>query len=210
MKPWNERIKDLRKEKDITQEEMAKALGLKRGTLANWERGHRLPDVNSFQMLANFFNVPLTYVVPDSESVNVAAVPKSGIGEIKMIPILGRIAAGMPIYAEQNIEGYSAIDSDLLSNGHEYFYLKVKGDSMDRIVRDGDLVLVRRQPHVENGQIAVVYVNGYDATLKRVSLHGDIVLLTPESNNHEHKPTTFKASEVHIVGRAVRYVGDIL
>lgn len=108
---------------------------------------------------------------------------------LKRTPILGRIAAGVPIYAEENIEGYTYTD---LNGGHEYFGLRVRGDSMDAAgIKDGYVVIVRRQDIVDNGQIAVCLIDGEEATLKRFSQLGNTVTLMPQSTNPDHRPVYF-------------------
>ena len=89
----------------------------------------------------------------------------------------------------KNIEGYTYTD---LNGGHEYFGLRIHGDSMDAAgIKDGYVVIVRRQDIVDNGQIAVCLIDGQDATLKRFSQEGNIVTLMPQSTNPEHKPFVF-------------------
>ena len=120
------------------------------------------------------------------------------------IPILGRIAAGAPIYAEENIEGYTFTE---LNGGAEYFALRVRGDSMNAArINDGDLVIVRRQDQVENGQIAVVLIDGDEATLKRFSQNGDTITLMPQSMNPVHQPFIFNLHDtrVQILGLVVK------
>lgn len=119
------------------------------------------------------------------------------------IPILGRVAAGLPMYAEENIEGYTFA---VLPPGSEYFGLRVKGDSMNAArIYDGDLIIVRHQEIVENGEIAVVIVNGHDATVKRFYKDGNTVTLSPCSFNPEHQPQVYKTDsiEVRVVGKVV-------
>lgn len=115
---------------------------------------------------------------------------------LKRIPILGRIAAGVPIYAEENIEGYTYTD---LNGGHEYFGLRVRGDSMDAAgIKDGYVVIVRRQDIVDNGQIAVCLIDGEEATLKRFSQLGNTVTLMPQSTNPDHRPFIFDITKTHV------------
>ncbi|NSW92863.1 MAG: hypothetical protein HPY74_19855 [Firmicutes bacterium] len=124
------------------------------------------------------------------------------------IPVLGVIRAGEPILAEQNIIGYEYAEKDEL-NGGEYFYLKVKGDSMNRSrIQEGDLVLVRRQSDVNSGEIAVVMVNSEEATLKRVIKANDMLILQPDSYNIEYKPIVFskkqiETNEIRILGKVI-------
>ena len=120
------------------------------------------------------------------------------------IPILGRISAGLPLYAEQHIEGYTYTE---LNHGGEYFALRVYGDSMTAArINEGDILIVRRQDIVENGEIAVVLVNGDEATVKRFHRDGDTVTLTPQSYNPVHQPQVYniKKTPVRILGRVVQ------
>lgn len=120
------------------------------------------------------------------------------------IPILGRISAGMPLYAEQHIEGYTLTD---LNGGAEYFALRVSGDSMNAArIQDGDVLIVRRQDEVENGEVAVVMVGDEDATVKRFYATGSTVTLMPQSTNPEHQPQIYDASKtkIRVIGRVVK------
>lgn len=138
-----------------------------------------------------------TSVLPD----NVAPIDFS---HLKRIPILGRIAAGIPIYVEENIEGYTYTD---LNGGAEYFALRVKGDSMDAAgIRDGYIVIVRKQDIVNDGEIAVVLIDDQDATLKRFHRTGDTVTLMPQSTNPDNHPFIYdlKETRVKILGLVVK------
>ncbi|MED1408047.1 XRE family transcriptional regulator [Bacillus paramycoides] len=127
---------------------------------------------------------------------------------ITYIPIIGAVAAGTPIFAEENIEGYLPMLSTFLHSGKKYFYLIVKGTSMNLEFPEGSFVLVEETPFVENGQIAVVKVNGYDATVKKVSRSGNIITLIPLSNDPIHQPQTYDLSieDVKVIGRVVQAV----
>lgn len=131
------------------------------------------------------------------------------LGTFRRIPILGRVSAGLPLYAEQHIEGYTVTD---LNGGAEYFALIVRGDSMNAIgICDGYRVLVRRQDEVENGQVAVVMVGDEDATVKRVYATGTTVTLMPQSTNPAHQPQIYDPAKtpVRIIGRVVRVEHDL-
>jgi len=120
------------------------------------------------------------------------------------IPILGRIPAGLPLYAEQNVEGYTLTD---LNGGAEYFALRVKGDSMNAIgINDGYLIIVRRQEEVENGEIAVVMVGDDDATVKRFYASDSTVTLMPQSTNPQHTPQIYDTRKTHIqvLGKVIK------
>lgn len=126
------------------------------------------------------------------------------INAMTQIPILGTVAAGIPLYAEQNILGYEDVPKSLIKSG-EYFFLIVQGDSMigSRIFQ-GDKVLIRRQPLVENGEIALVLVNGDEATLKRVKYLDDKAILLPD--NPAYEPMVYPISDVQIIG----YVAQVI
>ena len=126
------------------------------------------------------------------------------LGTFHRIPILGRISAGLPLYAEQHIEGYTVTD---LNGGAEYFALLVSGDSMNAIgINDGYRIIVRRQDEVENGEVAVVMVGDEDATVKRVYFSGTTVTLMPQSTNPEHRPQIYDTAttKIRIIGRVVK------
>lgn len=127
---------------------------------------------------------------------------------ITYIPIIGAVAAGIPIFAEENIEGYLPMLSTFLNSAKKYFYLIVRGTSMNLEFPEGSFVLVEETPFVENGQIAVVKVNGYDATVKKVSRSGNIITLIPLSNDPIHEPQTYDLSmeDVKVIGRVVQAV----
>lgn len=126
------------------------------------------------------------------------------LGTFHRIPILGRISAGLPLYAEQHIEGYTVTD---LNGGAEYFALIVRGDSMDALgIKDGYRIIVRRQEEVENGEVAVVMVGQDDATVKRFYASGSAVTLVPQSTNPEHQPQFYDTAKtpVKVIGKVIK------
>jgi len=143
---------------------------------------------------------------PDAQNKKCSSIPQGAFPykPSQRIPILGRVSAGLPLYAEENIEGYIYTD---LNHGGEYFGLRVQGDSMNaaRIV-EGDIVVVRKQDIVENGEIAVVMVGDDEATIKRFYRKGKIVTLNPQSTNPFHQPQVYDLSETHVrvIGKVVQ------
>jgi repressor LexA len=104
------------------------------------------------------------------------------------VPILGTIAAGAPIFAEENIEGYIPVSTSLAKPSAKYFLLRVRGNSMDNAgINDGDLVLVRQQPIAEEGQNVVALIDG-EATVKEFRKGKGVIILNPRSRSREHKP----------------------
>ncbi len=130
-----------------------------------------------------------------ARDIELIGVPKS-----RNVPVLGRVQAGEPLLAVENIEGEVAIDSTM-AKGEKIFLLKVKGDSMiEAGILDGDFVLVRPQSHVERGEIAVALIED-EITVKRFFREGDKVKLQPE--NAALSPIIVKSSEVKIVGKII-------
>ncbi|MED0936464.1 XRE family transcriptional regulator [Bacillus mobilis] len=143
-----------------------------------------------------------------NKEVSIYETIRNDQSNIVHIPIIGSVAAGMPFLAEENIEGYLPVLSTFLNTRKKYFYLTVTGTSMNLEFPDGSYVLVEETPFVENGQIAVVKVNGYDATVKKISKSGDIITLIPLSNDPIHEPQTYDLSvqDIKIIGRVVQAV----
>ncbi|WIL68801.1 MULTISPECIES: S24 family peptidase [Staphylococcus] len=130
--------------------------------------------------------------------------PKLETLPVKKIPVVSKISAGLPIYSEENLIDYTYIATKNLSADKELFGLKVSGDSMDKEFKDGEVVIVEKDSVVENGQIGVVQINGYNATVKRVRYNDDQLILLPESNNNEHLPQVYNGTDdVKIIGRVV-------
>lgn len=147
--------------------------------------------------------------VSESDTSLLKGVEHIDLGTFHRIPILGRISAGLPLYAEQHIEGYTVTD---LNGQAEYFALIVHGDSMNALgINDGYRIIVRRQDEVENGQVAVVMVGDEDATVKRFYASGGTITLMPQSTNPEHQPQIYDPAKtpVTVIGRVVRVEHDL-
>ncbi len=128
-----------------------------------------------------------------------------------MCPVYGRIAAGQPNWVEECIEGKIPIDPELMNiiNPEECFFLKVNGESMNKLVKNGAFALIRKTDVVENGEVAVVLVNGYDATLKKFkTLNNGYIMLEPQSNSDEFEPIIIdpKKDSIKILGK---YIGKM-
>jgi repressor LexA len=213
MTAFGNRLRDLRQEKQLRQKELSEALGISRSTIASWEAGHRTPEVSAARKLADFFGVSLDHLLGRSEGR--AAESPSGYraddlptpGDVVLVPVLGVVRAGQPLLASQNVEGHLAVPAADVQGG-EYFFLRVKGDSMvGARIHEGDLVLVRRQPEVENGEIAVVLVDEEEATLKRVfRLDGKWLL---QAENPAMCPLVLPRRAVRVVGKVVRVQFDV-
>lgn len=187
------------KENNVDRRKLSKDLNIKYTTLSDWINAKTYPRIDKIEMLANYFNVNKSDLVEDKSTINsIETLP------VKEIPIVSQISAGLPIYAEENILERTYIATKQLNSNKEIFGLRVSGDSMDKEFRDGDVVIVEKDAIVENGQIAVIQVNGYNATVKRVRYEKDRIILIPESNNPAHYPQVYSQDdEVKIIGKVV-------
>lgn len=199
---FSKNLKYLRKKYDMEQIDLAKKLGRKSASsISEWEKGKYTPKMKTLSELARLFNVSINDLMEKDLS---NTKPQIDTLPVTAIPVVAKISAGLPIYTEENIIEYTYIPSQMTKGGKELFGLKVSGDSMDKEFREGDVVIVEKDAIVENGQIGVVNVNGYNATVKRVRYNDDKIVLLPESNNNDHLPQVYtNDNEIKIVGKVV-------
>lgn len=209
---FGERLKSLRKAHNLNQTELGNMLGLSASSIGMYEQGRRDPDSENLVKLSEYFDVTVDYLLglssdKNKNGSNVTYLPT----DIVRLPILGKISAGLPILAIENIESYELISRDSLKPGHEYFWLKVDGDSMNQVMKHNDNVLVQRQDVVQNGEIAIVMIDNCDATIKKFYKDGNMVTLLPMSNNPSHAPQMYdtREIEVRIIGKAVKITSNL-
>ena len=191
------RIKELRKAKGLTLEKLSSRTHIAPNTLNQYELGKREPSFDVLCLLAETLNVTIDYLLGRDDLEQ----PKNtGV----KIPVLGTIPAGIPIEAIQDILDYEEISQELANTG-EFFALKVQGDSMLPTIKDGDVVIIKKQEDADSGKICVVMINGFDATLKEIKKDTQGLWVLPHNANAEFKPTFFSAKEVDEV--PVRIVG---
>lgn len=198
------------KRSGLDQDKFAETIGLKKAAFNNYLKGRRELPKKVISTLKEVYNVnPAAFFDAEAELYieektlpgNLTALSPS---DFKRIPILGTIACGDPILAEQNIEGYAYESLDSLPKGN-IFALRAKGDSMEPTIPSGSIVLIREQSDVESGEIAAVLVNGdTEATLKRVKRLGQITMLMPDNTKHDPIPVT-KEKTARIIGKAVGF-----
>ncbi|WP_296915080.1 LexA family transcriptional regulator [uncultured Megasphaera sp.] len=150
-------IKRNRERLGLSQEALAKKIGVSQQAVDRWENAGVIPRNKAVNELMNVFGLSRDALLGDSMPSN------KGV----KIPVLGRVVAGVPIDAVQEILDYEEITSEMTATG-EYFALQVKGASMEPTLHDGDIVIVKKQPTVDSGDIAIVLVNGNDATVKEI------------------------------------------
>lgn len=185
------KIKELREKYGLPQKAFAADIGVTQPTVSDWESGRKVPSAKSTAKIADYFGVTVDYILGREESNVTGAVLSRAVININ---VYGQIPAGIPAEAVEDIIGTEQIPSEWATGGREYFALQVKGDSMYPVYLDGDIVIVRKQETCETGDDCVVYINGYDATLKRVKLHEDgSVELCPLNTNYA--PRRYSAEE---------------
>ncbi len=190
------RIKQLRNEKNINQDVLAKLLGLEIAGISKLETG-RVPLKDEYIVkLAEYFGVSTDYILGKSDNRN------NDIA-VSKIPILGTVKAGYDWLAEENIVDYITLKENIPNVG-EYYALRITGDSMLPLLAEGDLVIVHDQADVESGQTAVVLINGEEATVKKVIKTKDGIELHAMNPYYPAKKFTFEDMQkipVKIIGR---------
>ena len=193
------KIKDLREKHGMDQQTLAEKLDTSRVTISRYESGARKANQDVLFKLAKLFNVNINYFFPSIEnevSIN--------LNNFRRIPLVGEIACGTPILAEQNIEGYVPMYFKTNNKNDSFFALKCKGNSMNPTLKDGDTVFIKQQPTVEDGEIAAVLVDDETAaTLKRVKHLNDQVLLMPDNTEGFTPIVLDKEHPGRILGKVV-------
>lgn len=180
-----ERLRSVREQRNLSQKQVADYLGITSQAYGYYERGERNPGSDNLRKLANYFDVSVDYLLGRDQDQNQI--------NNRYIPLLGSVPAGIPIEAIEDIEEYIDIYPRFVKHG-ELFALRVQGDSMEPDLRNGDIVIVEKQEFVENGDVAVVRVNGEDVTLKRVKVSTKGLMLIP--SNPAYDPVFFDSDQV--------------
>ena len=200
------RIKMLREENNITQEELAKKLNLSsKGIVSMYEKEDRKPSLEVLIKLSEIFNCSIDYILckTNKKTTNLDN------DKLFLVPVYGKISAGLPNWAEECLEGYLPIDPNMMNitNPEECFFLRVDGESMNKVLKNGSYALIRKTDFVEDGEIAVVLVNGYDATIKKFNKQGDFIVLEPMSDDPSIKTQIYtKDTSIKVIGK---YIGKM-
>lgn len=213
-----ERLDELCSEQKISKRTLEKEAGLSSGSTSKWK--DKLPGQSSLIKLSRYFGVSIDYLTGESEYRsneemfqhfdNITDIPalQSEVFRLERgmkIPVLGNVAAGTPIFAEENHIGSEEISEELASTG-EFFGLRIKGDSMSPRISDGDIVIVRQQDDAESGDIVIVLINGDSATCKKLMKYTDGISLL--SFNPAYEPMTFTNKEIE--DKPVRIIGKVV
>lgn len=198
-----ENIKRIREQHGMSQVEFGKIAGVSDKAVSTWENGAKEPRIGTIQKIADYFGIQKSDIIEDSNK------PSGYVPVFRTAPLVGTVRCGQPMLAEENIEEYRPIP---YNDRDQYLWLRARGDSMSAAgIADSDMLLVRVQSEVADRQIAVVCVNGDEATVKRFHQQGDMIMLIPDSHNQEHQIQIYnlKDTPIHIIGRVVKIEKDV-
>ena len=188
-----------------TQADIISDLNINKSTISTWCNGTKMPRMGTIQTLADYFGIKKSDLVEKRNPLPDGAIPYVQ-PKTMPIPLIGVVNCGIPLLAEENIEGYIETPTNDILTGEVFFWLRAKGDSMINVgIHEGDLLLIRQQNDVDSGSIAVVAVNGDNATLKRIIKKENAIILQPENPTYETR--IFVGSEINeisIMGKLMK------
>jgi len=193
------RIKALRQKEGLSQKEFGDLFFVNQTAVSQWERDVTTPNSDTLKRIANRFNVSVDYLLQN----DVQIVKK--FEKPFRIPVLGCVQAGIPLEAIEEILDWEEIPESMAHDG-EYFALQVSGDSMEPRIKEGDVVIVRKQETASSGDVAVVLVNGEDATVKRMLVNASGITLAPFNPAFDpihYTPEEIVSLPVQIIGKVV-------
>lgn len=195
---FSERLRYYLNKYDMTQLELSKRLGVGTTSVYNWCNGIKTPRMDKVDAMCKIFNCKRSDL---TEEYVLAKSNHTGV----VIPVLGRVAAGVPIEAIEEVIDTEEITEEMSKTG-EFFGLIIKGDSMAPVICNGDIVIVRKQEDAESGDTVIVQVNGDEATCKRLRKYTDKIELIP--NNPSYEPFEFSGAEV--IEKPVKIIGKVI
>lgn len=206
MRTLGSRIKGLREQHRLSQKELANILNVNGSTLSQYESDKRVPSDDIKLKIAQYFGVTTDYLLGNEET-NPSNEQEEASEYIK-IPVLGLVKAGLPSDAIEEILDWEEIPKDWLRGGKEYFALEISGDSMTPRMEAGDVIVVQKQSWCDkSGDVMVVRVNGDEATVKKVLLQDNGILLVAY-NNSEYPPIFYSKKDIKEL--PVEYIGKVV
>lgn len=194
-------LKKYREQAGLSQYQLADLLGVRQSTVGMWENGKNKPRVKMLEKISLVLGITSNHLIYDFDETDNG----SNISKVFKIPVLGTVQAGIPMEAIENIIDYEEISEEMARSG-EYFGLRVKGSSMEPKFSEGDVVIVRKQPNAENGEIAIILVNGSEATIKKIKKDSNGIMLIPSNPNYEvqfYDKKDIEEKPVQIIGKVV-------
>lgn len=211
MEHYTLNLKTARKRKGLTQQQVADFIGISQNNYSYWENGKVKIDNISLQRLSELFGVSVDYLLGRENHTTIDTTPRAAkikdlaikdeveLNDFYPVPLLGSVVAGVPIEAQEDLEGYVYIS---FKPKEEYFALRVHGESMINAgIRDNSILIVHKQPYANCGDIVVAMLNG-EQTVKRFKMYGDNIFLMPENPAFEPIPV-LKGADFLILGKVV-------
>lgn len=202
---FKDRFKEVRSAHNLTQREVAGVFHVSNGTIGNWESGNRIPDTDTLSRIADYFNVTVDYLLgrtDDPTGKEQAPIPGLYPVTKKKFPVLGKVACGEPIFAEEDRETWITASADINAD----FCLIAQWDSMTGAhIEDGDIVFIKEMAVVENGYIAVVLI-GDEATLKYIDWRPETSTLILTPANPAFRTQIYQGedlNQIRVLGMAV-------
>jgi len=205
-------LKTIREQLGYSIYDVNKLCDISPSYLSLMENGKRRPSAIILKKLAPIYNLDYLDLYEKAGYIDLIEDEnreKMLTREFYMCPVYGQIPAGEPNWAEECIEGRLPIDPNMMNivDPEECYFLRVNGESMNKEIKNGSYALIRKTDWVENGEIAVVLVNGYDATLKKFTKQGDLIILEPMSNDPSFTTQVYnKDTEIKVIGK---YIGKM-
>lgn len=224
----SDKIRYFRKKNNLTLAKLAQLSTVGQSTINDLETGKaKNPKFDTLKKLANALNVDVNEFFDEglpitkkdindwdyklntnqlSKELSIYDSINVNKSNITNIPILGTVRAGEPMLTQENITGYNPVLNKFISRDKQYFYLKVQGDSMNQEFNEGDLLLIEQTDYIENGDIAVVLIDGQEATVKKVIKNENMVTLIPMSTNPRYVPKMYDVvkDEIKIIGKVIQ------
>lgn len=199
----SDNIKSLRTQHGMTQLEFGRIAGVSDKAVSSWESSLSIPRMGAIEKISSYFHVPKSVLIDGTNTGNPVPPGFLPLPETERLPLVGRIACGKPILAEENIDDYV----DVPKAARATFVLLCQGDSMSPRIQDGDYVYVRKQPAVENGELAAVRI-GTEATLKRIYFSPESPdRLILQAENPAYAPMIYTGQELEDVSIEGKIVG---
>lgn len=201
-KTMSKNLKKYLKLYNVSRTQLSESLDISYSTISDWINGNAYPRIDKIEMMANYFGINKSDLVEENYNNETSALK---------IPVLGNVAAGIPISAVEDILDYEEVPISWQNQG-EFFALRIKGDSMEPRIEDGDVVIVKQQSDANSGDTVIALVNGDDATCKKLKKTDNGIMLV--STNPKYLPMFFTKEDivnkpVVILGKVVEFRGKL-
>ena len=212
---FKDRLQQAINENNIKPIDLANKTKLSKSLISGYLNGKYLARQDKLSILANALNVSEAWLMGydvsmSKQNLKLESNVFPNADSVIEIPVVGKISAGIPLLAVENIVSYAYAPSSQIKQGYTYFYLTVQGDSMNLKFHEGDIILVQKQSDLENDEIGVILING-EATVKKYKNENGLIILQPMSTNPEHQVQIYNPREkdIEIIGKVISYQGKV-